>query len=72
MRACRSSFLKISGSDSGCLGFQDQAVGVKILQKTVFHICRDYVDFGVIFYGFDGFGPNFDDFWWPGGRLETS
>ena len=33
----------------------------KVLQKPGFHICRDY-----------GSGTNFDDFWWPGGMLETS
>ena len=64
-------FLKILGSESGCLGLQNQAFSVGCIAKTAFHICRDYVDFGVLFMVFDGFGTNFDDFWWPEGRLET-
>ena len=52
MRVCRSRFLKILGSDSGCLGLQNQGFGGDVLQKPAFHICRDYVDFGIIFTWF--------------------
>ena len=58
MRVCRSRFLKISGCESGCLGLQNQAFVRKVLQKPAFHICRDYVDFGVIFTWFSmALGP---------------
>ena len=72
MRACRSGFLKILGSESGCLGVQNQAFGVGGIAKTSFShmsgLCRFRCHFYMVF---DGFGTNFDDFWWPVGRLET-
>ena len=73
MRVCRLRFLKILGSESGCLGLQNQAFGVEGIAKTSFShmsgLCRFWCHFYMVF---DGFGTNFDDFWWPGGRLETS
>ena len=36
MRICRSRFLKILGSESGCLGLQNQAFGVEGIAKTSF------------------------------------
>ena len=87
MRVYRSSFLKILGYESGCLGLQNQAFGVEcILQKSAFHICRDYVDFGVIFtwfamvlgpilmtFGGLGAGLKHHDFrWFSGGVPELS
>ena len=52
MRACRSGLLKIMGSESGCLGLQNQVFGMKGIAEPAFHICRDYIDFGVIFTWF--------------------
>jgi hypothetical protein len=73
MRVCRSRFLKILGSESGCLGLQNQAFGVEGIAKTSFShmsgLCRFWCHFYMVF---DGFGTNFDDFWWLGGMLETS
>ena len=83
MRICRSHFLMISGSESGCLGFQNQVVW-EVLQKPAFHICRDYVDVGVIFTWFSmalgailmtfgGLGPglkHYDFRWFSGGGPE--
>ena len=73
MRVCRSRFLKILGSESGCLGLQNQAFGVEGIAKTNFShmsgLCRFWWYFYMVF---DGFGTNFDDFWWLGGMLETS
>ena len=72
MRACRSSFLKILVSEYGRLGLQNQAFGVEGIAKTSFShmsgLCRFWWYFYMVF---DGFGTNFDDFWWPGARLET-
>ena len=72
MRVCRSRFLKILVSEYGRLGLQDQAFGVKGIAKTSFShmsgLCRFWYYFYMVF---DGFGTNFDDFWWPGARLET-
>ena len=71
MRACRSSFLKILGSESGCLGLQNKTFGVEGLVKTSFShmsgLCRFWWYFYMVF---DGFGTNFDDFWSLGDRLE--
>ena len=67
MRVCRSRFLKILGSESGCLGLQNQAFGVEGIAKISF----SHVGIMSILVC-DGFGTNFDDFWWPGARLETS
>ena len=73
MRVCRSRFLKILGSESGCLGLQNQGFGVEGIAKTSFSHMSGLCRFGCHFYMvFDGFGINFDDFWWPGGRLEAS
>ena len=36
MRVCRSRFLKILGSESGCQGLQNQAFGVEGIAKTMF------------------------------------
>ena len=73
MRVCRSRFLKILGSESGCLGLQNQAFGVEGIAKNSFShmlgLCRFWCHFYMVF---DGFGTNFADFWWPGARLETS
>ena len=73
MRVYRSRFLKILGSESGCLGLQNQAFGVEGIAKISFShmsgLCRFWCHFYMVF---DGFGTNFDDFWWPGARLETS
>ena len=73
MRVCRSRFLKILGSEYGCLGLQNQAFGVEGIAKTSFShmlgLCRFWCHFYMVF---DGFGTNFDDFWWPGARLEIS
>ena len=73
MRVCRSRFLKILGSESGCLGLQNQAFGVEGIAKTSFShmlgLCRFWCYFYMVF---NGFGTNFGDFWWPGGKLETS
>ena len=66
-------FLKILGSESGCLGLQNQAFGVESIAKNSFShmsgLCRFWWYFYLVF---DGFGTNFDDFWWLGGMLETS
>ena len=68
MRVYRSRFSMVSGSEFGCLGFQNQARGVA---KNSFHTCWDSVDFGVIFTCFfDGFESSCDDFWCVGDRLE--
>ena len=68
MRVCRSRFLKILGSESRCLGLQNQAFGVGCIAKTNFShmsgLCRFWCHFYMVF---DGFGINFDDF----GGLET-
>ena len=48
MRVCRSRFLMISGSESGRLGLQNQAFGVRGVAEISFHACWDSVDFGVI------------------------
>ena len=73
MRVCRSRFLKILGSESGCLGLQNQAFGVGGISKNSFShmlgLCRFWHHFYMVFYGF---GTNFDDFWWLGDRLEIS
>ena len=73
MRVCRSRFLKILGSESGCLGLQNQAFDVEGITKSSFshmsELCRFWCHFYMVF---DGFGTNFDDFWWLGGMLETS
>ena len=73
MRVCRSRYLMISVSESGCLGLQNQAFFVESVAKTSFShmlgLCRFWCHFYMVF---DGFGTNFDDFWWLGGRLETS
>ena len=70
MRVCRSRFLKILGSESGCLGLQNQAFGEEGIAKTSFSLmlglCRFWCHFYMVF---DDFGSNFDDFWC---RLETS
>ena len=67
------TFLKILGSESGCLGLQNQAFGVEGIAKASFShmsgLCRFRCHFHMVF---DGFGTNFDDFWWLGGMLETS
>ena len=42
----------ISGSESGCLGLQNQAFGVGCIAKTSFSFCSDSVDFGMIFTWF--------------------
>ena len=67
MRVCRSRFLKILGSEYGCLGLQNQAFGVEGIAKTSFSHMS-----GCFYMVFDGFGTNFNDFWWLGGRLEIS
>ena len=73
MRVYRSRFLKILESESGCLGRQNQAFGVEGIAKISFSHMSGLCRFGCHFYMvFDGFGINFDDFWWLGGRLETS
>ena len=36
MRDCRSGFLMISGSESGCLGLQNQAFGIGCVAKKGF------------------------------------
>ena len=44
MRVCRSRFLKIWGSESGCVGLQNQAFRVEGIAKTsfshMFGLCR--------------------------------
>ena len=78
----RSGFLKILGSESGCLGLQNQAFGVGSIAKTAFHRCWDCVDFGVIFTWFSmalgpilmtfgglGAGLKHYDFLWFSGRV---
>ena len=73
MRVCRLHFLKILGSESGCLGLQNQAFGVGGIAKNSFSHMLELCRFGSHFFiVFDGFGTNFDDFWWLGGRLEIS
>ena len=71
MRVCRSRFSKISGSEFGCLGLQNQEFGVGSIAKTSFShmlgLCRFCYDFNMVF---DAFGTNFGDFWWLGDRLE--
>ena len=71
MRVCRSCFLKILGSESGCPGLQNQAFGVAGIAKTSFShmsgLCRFWYHFYMVF---NGFGTNFDDRWWLGNRLE--
>ena len=61
MRVCRSRFLKILGSESGCLGLQNQAFGVEGIAKNSFShmlgLCRFWCYFYMVF---DGFGNNFD------------
>ena len=49
MRVCRSRFLKILGSESGCLGFENQAFGKESIAKINF--CRNRISYvsGVIF-----------------------
>ena len=73
MRVYRSRFLKILASESRCLRLQNQAFGVDGIAKTKFShmsgLCRFWCHFYMVF---DGFGINFDDFWWPEARLETS
>ena len=73
MRVCRSRFLKILGSESGCLGLQNQAFGSEGIAKISFShmlgLCRFWCCFDMVS---DGFGTNFDDFWWLGGMLEIS
>ena len=72
MRVYRSRFLKILGSESGCLGLQNQAFGVEGIAKTSFSHMSGLCRFSCYFYMvFDGFGTNFDDVWFLGGRLET-
>ena len=67
------TFFKILGSESGCLGLQNQAFLSEGIAKNSFShmsgLCRFGCHFSMIF---DGFGTNLNDFWWPGGRLETS
>ena len=67
------TFFKDFGSESGCLGLQNQAFGVEGIAKTSFShmsgLCRFWCHFYMVF---DGFGTNFNDFWWPGARLGTS
>ena len=73
MRVYRSRFLKILGSESGCLGLQNHQFGVEGIAKSSFSHMSELSRFWCYFYMvFDGFGTNFDDFWWPGGRLGTS
>ena len=73
MRVCRSRFLKILGSESGCLGLQNQAFGVEGIARTSFSHMSGLYRFWCNFYEiFDGFGTKLDDFWWPGATLETS
>ena len=71
MRVCRSRFLRILGSGSGCLGLQNQVFGVGCIAKTCFtHIlglCRFWCHF---YMALDGFWTNFDGFWWLGDRLD--
>ena len=73
MRVCRPRFLKILGSESGCLGRQNQAFGVEVIAKTSFShmlgLCRVWCHFYMVF---DGFGTIFDDSWWLGDRLKIS
>ena len=71
MRVCRSRFLKILGSESGCLGLQNQAFGVEGIAKSSFSHMSELRRFWCNFYMvFNGFGTIFDDFWWLGDRLE--
>ena len=64
MRACKSSFLKILRSESGCLGLRNQVFGVEGIAKTCFSHMLGLCRFGCHFYMvFDGFGTIFDDFW---------
>ena len=73
MRVCRSRFLKILVSEYGRLGLQNQAFGVEGIAKTSFSHMSGLWRFWCHFYMvFNGFGTNFDDFWWPGARLEIS
>ena len=73
MRVYRSRFLKILGSESGCLGLQNHQFGVEGIAKSSFSHMSELSRFWCYFYMvFDGFGTNCDDFWWPGGRLGTS
>ena len=71
IRVCRERFLKILVSESGCLGLQNHAFGMGGIAKTSFShmlgLCRFWCHFYMVF---DGFGTIFDDFWWPGARLE--
>ena len=50
----------------------NQEFGVEGIAKTSFShmsgLCRCWCHFYMVF---DGSGTNFDDFWWPGARLET-
>ena len=72
MRNCRSPFLVISGSASGCLGLQNHVFGVGDVAKNSFSYMLGFCLFGCHFdMVFDGFGTNFDDFWSLGDRLET-
>ena len=63
MRVCRSRFLNILGSESGCLGLQNQAFGVEGIAKTSFShmsgLCRFWCHLYMVF---NGSGTDFDDF----------
>ena len=69
--ACRYRFFKILGSESGCLGLQNHAFGIRGIAKNSFShmlgLCRFWCHFYMVF---DGAGTNFDDFWWLGGMIE--
>ena len=70
MRVCRSRFLKILGSESGCLGLQNHAFGIGSIAKISFSHMLGLCPFWCHFYMvFNGFGTNFVDFWWLGDRL---
>ena len=77
MRACRSRFLMVLGLNLDVWGSRIKHLVWKGLQKPASHICRDYVDFGIIFtwfsmasgpivmtFGGSGAGLKFYDFRW--------
>ena len=71
MRACRSGFLKILGSESGCLGLQNQAFGVGgVAKKQLFTYVGILLILVSFLHGFRWPWDQIDDFWWLGDKLK--
>ena len=84
MRVCRSRFFMILGLNLDVWGSRIKHLVWKVLQKTAFHICWDYVDLGVVFpwssmalgpilvtFGGSGAGLKLYDFRWLSGEPQT-